>query len=66
MPILQTFKCDFRGCEAQHTEATVGEGAQGWGQVSGIVLHGKDNPLFCPAHLSLLAEFIHDVMEINS
>lgn len=68
MPILQTFKCDIHGCEAQHTESIAGDGAIGWGAVHGIKLGDKDNPLLCPRHLGVLAEFMDTVMtqEIGS
>lgn len=66
MPILQTFKCDIRGCEAQHTESAVGDGALGWGAVQGITLGGKDNPLLCPRHLGVLAEFMDTVMNLET
>jgi len=68
MAILQIFKCDIHGCEATHTEHAHGEGAPGWGALSGVVFHQGTpqqvvNPLLCPKHLGIIAQFIHELRE---
>lgn len=60
--LLQTFKCDIAGCEAFCTETAAGDGAMGWGQVKGFALNGVPDPLLCPRHLGVLAEFMDTVM----
>ena len=68
MAILQVFKCDVHGCEATHTERAHGEGAPGWGMLSGVVFpqgttHQIVNPLLCPKHLGVVAQFVHGLRE---
>ena len=49
----------------QQEETASGEGAMGWGEVRGIVQHGREGAILCPRHLSVLTEFISDVMELG-
>ena len=65
MPILQTFKCDIRGCSNRYVETEFNTGAQGWGELHGVTVNGSTPPLLCPTHLAVLLEFITDVMEMN-
>ena len=55
--LLQAFKCDIPNCPAAHTETRDGDGARGWGQLKGVVLNDVADPLLCPKHLGMLAEY---------
>ncbi len=68
MTMLQTFRCDVDGCKALHVEQTHGAGAPGWGMLNGVIFHQNTprqivNPLLCPKHLGIVAEFTHGLRE---
>lgn len=55
MAMLRVFECDI--CGFKQAEKTFGAGVNGWGQLSGICLDGVDNPLLCPDHLAMVANY---------
>lgn len=68
MAIRQLFKCDIEGCEATHAESSHGDGAPGWGALNGVIFHRGTprqvvNPILCPKHLGITAEFVHGLRE---
>ena len=53
MPIVRIAICDV--CRLRLEETAMGDGFKGWGQLSGIVLDGVENPMLCPEHLAPVA-----------
>ena len=39
----------------------MGDGAPGWGQLSGIIFNGTTNPTLCPEHLKRIADFMDEI-----
>lgn len=54
--IKRIVQCDT--CSAVYMEQAAGEGFPGWGQLSGVVVDGKDNPHLCPECLGKVATFV--------
>lgn len=54
--MIRTLVCGV--CGKQEVEPSPGAGHAGWGQLSGIVLDGDENPYLCPEHLAELASAI--------
>jgi hypothetical protein len=54
---LRLVTCDIKGCTNRHEERAPGDGFPGWGQLSGIILDGNQNPMLCPEHLGQVAMY---------
>lgn len=50
---IRKIKCDFKGCDAECTEARYGAGFPGWGHIAGMVNSetGQELAHLCPEHL---------------
>lgn len=58
MSINRIFTCDIPGCDRITGEPIEGAGAQGWGQMNGVMLNECMNPHLCPGHLAMVMNFI--------
>jgi len=56
MAIIRTAVCDV--CGLSEEEETLNVGWPGWGQLSGLILDSKENPLLCPRHKAELADHL--------
>lgn len=65
MKMLKTFICGVPGCKHKITEMEYGEGAPLWGQLSGIVIGDDENPLLCPMHKNLIADYITQFLAVK-
>lgn len=58
MGMLRKAECDIKDCKETCTEKAYGDGWPGWGTFQGITLNGADNPMLCPKHVELTANFV--------
>lgn len=66
MPITgRKVYCDIKGCKEELQEKEFGLGFPEWGQLKGIVLDGKPDPMLCPLHKSMTADFIDEIEVIQ-
>ena len=63
MSVRRTVCCDI--CDAMYTEKNANDGFPNWGQLMGIKLNDVDNPYLCPDHLTKVADFIDDLVEVQ-
>ena len=52
-------------CMKKSTEHFPGAGWPGWGNINGVELNGKANPILCPTHLSKVMDFIDGLADKN-
>lgn len=63
MAIKRTAVCSV--CGLEETEDNFGDGWMNWGAVNGINFNGDTNPMLCPEHLSMVANFMDKLKDIE-
>ena len=57
--IIRLAKCCV--CGKQEAERSYGAGWPAWAQFNGITMNGDENPMLCPKHMRMVADYIDDL-----